>query len=172
MGRLKVNEQRILVVSIETAVDAVLELDRTHGGKLSTGKMVEAHIEEGKQPGLVLSMVWESQDGRTSSEKKWPLSAVAAALIHYCSRANIPLPRNSTKSIELVPEGFRLTLGTRTEINSLHSQPWRISRRRVSTDASQAGAGHDDVTDAGGSGRDPIDEALDDDADESASMVA
>jgi hypothetical protein len=103
-------------------------------------------------------MVWETADARTTSEKKWPLPAVAAALIHYCALSQIPLPRNSTKSIEVVPEGFRLMLGTRTEMNSFHSQPWRISHRRPSA-PSPAETWEEDAP-------------LDDEADGSSSQVA
>ena len=172
MARVKVNELRTLVVSIDTAVDAVLELDRSHGGKLSTGRLVEACVEEGKHPGLVLSMVWESPNGRTTSEKKWPLAAVAAALIHYCSLANIPLPRNSRKSIELVPEGFRLTLGTHTELNSLHSQPLRASRRRSATQSPPEPRWDEEISNSEGSDRAGLDDPIDSADGDSDSMVA
>jgi len=55
-------------------------------------------------------------------QKHYTLPAVAAAVIHYCFRARIPLPRQSTKSIEIVADGFQLTINTLVEVLRLHGE--------------------------------------------------
>ena len=94
-------------------VDAVLELDRSHGGTLAIGKLMEARVETGAQPGLTLVVMQGSGSAAAAVQKHYTLPAVAAAVIHYCFRARIPLPRQATKSMEVVPEGFQLTIQTR-----------------------------------------------------------
>jgi len=101
-------------------VDAVLELDRAHGGSLSKGALVEARIELGAEAGLTLVVKQGCGSAATEVQRRYALTEVAAAAIHYCARARIPLPRNSTKSIGVGPEGFHLTIEVPTEVARLH----------------------------------------------------
>ncbi len=64
-------------------------------------------------------------------QKHYTLPAVAAAAIHYCFRARIPLPRQGTKSIEVVPDGFQLTINTTTEVLRLHGEVPQVSQVQV-----------------------------------------
>jgi len=41
-------------------------------------------------------------------------------VIHYCWKTRVPLPRNWSKSIEIVPEGFALALQGTVEIQRRH----------------------------------------------------
>ncbi len=45
MAKVRLQEFRQLLLPIETVVDAVLELDRSHGGTLAIGKLMEARVE-------------------------------------------------------------------------------------------------------------------------------
>jgi hypothetical protein len=122
MAKVRVQEVRKLLLPIETVVDAVLELDRSHGGTLAIGKLMEARVETGTASGLTLVVIQGSGSAAAAVQKHYTLPAVAAAVIHYCFRARIPLPRQATKSIEVVPEGFQLTIQHVTEVLRLHGE--------------------------------------------------
>ncbi len=138
MAKVRVQELRKLTLPIETVVDAVLELDRSHGGTLAIGKLMEARIEIGAAPGLTLVVIQGSGSAAAAVQKHYTLPAVAAAVIHYCFRARIPLPRQATKSIEIVGEAFQLTIQTNTEVLRLHGELPQVSQ--VEVGARPAGA--------------------------------
>jgi hypothetical protein len=120
MAKVRIQEVRKLLFSIETVVDAVLELDRSHGGTLAIGKVMEVRVESGSAAGLTLVVMQGSGGSAAAIQKHYTLPAVAAAAIHYCFRVRIPLPRQGTKSIEVVADGFQLTINTITEVLRLH----------------------------------------------------
>ena len=131
MAKVRIQEFRKLTLPIETVVDAVLELDRSHGGTLAIGKLMEARVETGTQSGLTLVVIQGSGSAAVATQKHYTLPAIAAAVIHYCFRARIPLPRQATKSIEVVPEGFELTIQTVTEVLRLHGELPQVSQVEV-----------------------------------------
>lgn len=131
MAKVRVQELRKLMLPIETVVDAVLELDRSHGGTLAIGKLMEARVETGAAPGLTLVVIQGSGSAAAVMQKHYTLPAVAAAVIHYCFRARIPLPRQATKSIEIVADGFQLTIQTTTEVLRLHGELPQVSQVEV-----------------------------------------
>jgi hypothetical protein len=133
MAKVRVQELRKLMLPIETVVDAVLELDRSHGGSLAMGKLMEARVETGAEPGLTLVVIQGSGNAAAAVQKHYGLAAVAAAVIHYCFRARIPLPRQSTKSIEIVADGFQLTIHTKLEVLRLHAELPQVSQVEVGT---------------------------------------
>ncbi|HYB65607.1 MAG TPA: hypothetical protein VEC59_10150 [Steroidobacteraceae bacterium] len=118
MPKLLIFETRRLVLPIETVVDALLELDRERGGRLSLSSITDARIEAGENPGLVLEAL--HPDALSAEQRRYSLPAIAAAVIHYCWKTKVPLPRNWTKSIEIVPEGFALALQGTVEIQRRH----------------------------------------------------
>jgi hypothetical protein len=117
--KLLIYETRRLVLPLETVVDAVLELDRERGGRLSLATITDARIEAGESPGLLLEAL--HPDTVSPERRRYSLPAIAAAVIHYCWKTKVPLPRNWTKSIEIVPEGFALALQGTVEIQRRHS---------------------------------------------------
>ena len=118
MAKVPVHEYRKLTLPLETAVDAVLELDREHGGSLARGTLAEARIEPGAEGALVLAVRYANTV--ELERRRYPPAAVAAAIIHYCWRTRIPLPRHGTKSIEVTAEGFTITIQGTTEVLRLH----------------------------------------------------
>jgi hypothetical protein len=131
MAKVRIQEVRKLLFSIETVVDAVLELDRSHGGNLANGKLTEVRVETGSAPGLTLVVMQGSGGSAAAIQKHYTLPAVAAAAIHYCFRARVPLPRHGTKSIEVVPGGFQLTINNVTEVLRLHGDVPETSQVEV-----------------------------------------
>jgi hypothetical protein len=122
MANVSIHEVRQLVFSIETVVDAVLELDRSHGGALSISELVEVHVDGGEVPGLRLQVTRGSGASATSVETHYTPTAIAAAVMSYCFRARIPLPRQGTKRIDMVPDGFQLTITSTVEVLRLHGE--------------------------------------------------
>jgi hypothetical protein len=131
MPKVRLQEVRKLTLPIETIVDAVLELDRAHGGSLAHGKLSEVRVETGDDPGLTLVVVQGSGAAAAAVEKRYNLIAVAAAAIHYCSRLHIPLPRQGAKSIEILDEGIQLTIQTVTEVPRMHGEVPEVSKVRL-----------------------------------------
>ena len=148
MAKVRIQEIRKLLLPVETVVDAILELDRSHGGALAGAKLAEVRVETGADPGLSLVLVQGSGNAATTLEKHFTLPAVAAAAIHYCFRARIPLPRQGTKSIEITPEGFQLTIQTVTEVLRLHGEVPKISHVERAAAPESGQSPHEAIGDA------------------------
>lgn len=118
MPKVLIYESRRLILPLETVVDAVLDLDRERGGRLSMATVTDARIQEGEQAALILEV--QAPDAVAPERLDYPLPAVAAAVIRYCWKNKVPLPRNWTKTIDIVPEGFALSLQGSVEINRRH----------------------------------------------------
>ncbi|HEY4211743.1 MAG TPA: hypothetical protein VGM84_09705 [Steroidobacteraceae bacterium] len=108
MATLTISESRRLVIPLETAVDAVLQLDWEHGGRLADLTLTEVRVEAGDPPALLLSV--QRPDVPSPEIRKFSLPAVAAAIISLCRKNKIPLPHSWPKKLEIVPEGFALSL--------------------------------------------------------------
>jgi hypothetical protein len=114
MATIHIRESRRIVLPLEAAVDAVLQLDWEHGGWLAEAPMTEARVEAGESPRLVLC--FKRADSLEPETREYSLPAVAAAIVHLCVKARIPLPRWQ-KRIAVVPEGFELILEGTVEIS-------------------------------------------------------
>ncbi|HUN25320.1 MAG TPA: hypothetical protein VMU67_03360 [Steroidobacteraceae bacterium] len=140
MAKLPLHEFRRLTLPIETAVDVVLELDSEQGGSLAHGTLVEAQIETEPEAGLVV--VARRRGSETPERRKFTLPAIAAALIRYCWKCRIPLPRAGSKRIDITPEGFVFTIEGTVEVVRRHGalpQP-RPAIAAVPTPATEPGA--------------------------------
>lgn len=118
MPKVLIYESRRLILPLETVVDAVLDLDRERGGRLSMATVTDARIQEGEKAALILEV--QAPEAVAPERLEYPLPAIAAAVIRYCWKNKVPLPRNWTKTIDIVPEGFALSLQGSVEINRRH----------------------------------------------------
>ncbi len=118
MARVQLHETRKLVLPLDTAVDAVLELDCEQGGALAFGTILSAQIESEPEPGLKL--IVQRRGTETSESRKFELPILAAAFIRYCWKCRIPLPRHGAKRIEIGPEGFIFTIEGTVEVVRRH----------------------------------------------------
>jgi hypothetical protein len=148
MAKVRIQEVRKLLLPVETVVDAILELDRSHGGTLASAKLLEVRVETGADPGLSLVLLQGSGNDAAAVEKHFTLPAVAAAAIHYCFRARIPLPRQGIKSIEVMPEGYQLTIQTVTEVPRLHAEVSKISHVERAAPVESGPEPHEAIGDA------------------------
>jgi hypothetical protein len=118
MAKVPVHELRKLILPLETAVDAVLELDSEQGGSLAFGLIVEAQVESEPEPGLALAV--QRRGSETVERRKFALPVLAAAFIRYCWKCRIPLPRHGSKRIEIAPDGFVFTIEGSVEVIRRH----------------------------------------------------
>jgi hypothetical protein len=118
MAKVPVHELRKLTLPLETAVDAVLELDSEQGGSLAFGAIVEARIESEPEPGLAITV--QRRGSEATERRKFTLAILAAAFIRYCWKCRIPLPRQGSKRIEIAPDGFIFTIEGSVEVIRRH----------------------------------------------------
>ena len=119
MAKVSIREVRQLILPVETAVDAVLQLDRDRGGVLALGTMLGAQVDATDEPGMVLSV---RLSGTGDIEhRRFTLPEIAAAIINYCWQARIPLPRHGSKTLEVVSGGFTFTVETNTQLPRRHA---------------------------------------------------
>lgn len=128
MAKVSIHEVRRLVLPIETVVDAVLLFDRERAGALAHAAVVEAKVASGDDAGLVLSV--RIAGSEAIEQRKFALPALAAAIIHYCWIARIPLPRQGAKKLEVVPEGFAFTIESTLQLPRRHD-PAPVLRRHT-----------------------------------------
>lgn len=128
MAKVSIHEVRRLVLPIETVVDAVLLFDRERAGALAHAAVVEAKVASGDDAGLVLSV--RIAGSEAIEQRKFALPALAAAIIHYCWIARIPLPRQGAKKLEVVPEGFAFTIESTLQLPRRHD-PAPVLRRHA-----------------------------------------
>jgi hypothetical protein len=145
MAKLPIHETRRLVLPLETAVDAVLELDREYGGTLAHGTIVKAYVESDAAPGLMLEVRTAADLG--VERRRFTLPAIAAAFINYCWKARIPIPRSGTKRIEVVPEGFAITIECHTEVVRRHGEVPKAAKKRAASAAVPEAAAEDGLAD-------------------------
>jgi hypothetical protein len=120
MAKVPVHELRKLTLPLETAVDAVLELDSEQGGSLAFGAIVEAQIESDPEPGLVIAV--QRRGSEATERRKFTLPILAAAFIRYCWKCRIPLPRHGSKRIEVGSDAFIFTIEGSVEVIRRHGQ--------------------------------------------------
>lgn len=127
MSKVSIHEVRKLVLPLATVVDAVLLFDRDRAGELVQATILEAKVaSDSDQPGLVLTL--RNTGSEAVESRRFALPAVAAAIIHYCWIARVPLPRQGTKTLEIVPEGFAFSIESTLQLPRRHD-PSPVQRR-------------------------------------------
>ncbi|MDE2051733.1 MAG: hypothetical protein KGJ72_12020, partial [Gammaproteobacteria bacterium] len=61
-------------------------------------------------------------EGGQVSERRYSLPVVAAAIVNYCLTMRVPIPRNSTKSIQVLVDGVALVLENTVMLQSRHEE--------------------------------------------------
>lgn len=108
MSQVTIQEIRKLVLSLETLLEIVIDFDRANGGSLWKSSIELVEILKGSEMGLAVTV---ATPGSTAPEiRKFDYAKLAAATIHYCRKARIPLPKNGTKTLEVVPQGIAFTV--------------------------------------------------------------
>ena len=122
MANTLIHESRRLQFPLDTLVDALIELEIKQGHWPPRTTVVGANIanSEGNDTGVVLSV--HRPEGGAVVERRYSLSMIAAAIVNYCLTLRVPIPRKSTKSIQLLPDGVALLLENTLMLQSRHEE--------------------------------------------------
>jgi hypothetical protein len=117
-----IHESRRLQFPLDTLVDALIELEIKQGHWPPRTTVVGASIanSDGSDGGVVLSV--HRPEGGAVIERRYSRSMIAAAIVNYCLTLRVPIPRKSSKSIQLLPDGVALVLENTVMVQSRHEE--------------------------------------------------
>jgi hypothetical protein len=110
MSRLTLQDSRRLKFTVPALLDAALTFDREHNGWLWRASDHSLLLDTG---GTGAVTIQARKAGATAFETVNRSPAwVAAALLHYCFKRRIPIPRQGTKTISVLPDGVAMLVET------------------------------------------------------------
>jgi hypothetical protein len=117
-----IHETRRLQFPLDTLVDAIIELEDKQGHWPPKATVVGASIVNSgdEDAGVVLSI--HRPEGGEIIERRYSLSMIAAAIVNYCLTVRVPMPRNSTKTIQVLADGIVLMLENTVMLQSRHEE--------------------------------------------------
>lgn len=120
MANNLIHESRRLQFPLDTLVDALIELENKQGQWPPKTTVVGASIDNSgtNEAGVILSI--HRAEGGEVIERRYSLSKLAAAMVNYCLTMRVPIPRNSTKSIQFVGDGVTLLLENTVILQTRH----------------------------------------------------
>ena len=120
MANNLIHESRRLQFPLDTLVDALIELENKQGQWPPKATVVGASIDNSgtNEAGVVLSV--HRAEGGEVIERRYSLSKLAAAMVNYCLTMRVPIPRNSTKSIQFLDDGVALLLENTVILQTRH----------------------------------------------------
>lgn len=105
MTNVLMHDSRRLVLPLDTMVDVLIEFDRAHKRWPERATPENARLVPS---GVVVSVRQSGQDAAT--ERSYSLSIIAAAIIHYCAKMRVPVPKNASKSVTVTSDGITMIL--------------------------------------------------------------
>ncbi len=124
MANTLIHESRRLLLPFDAVVDALIELDIKHGRWPAGAQLAEVSTVDGDDEsarGVVMSI---RVPGKTEvAQRTYLLPTIAAAIVNYCLTMRVPMPRSSTKTIQIVPEGIALQLENTLMLQRRHVEP-------------------------------------------------
>lgn len=122
MANTLIHETRRLQFPLDTLVDALIELEDKQGHWPSKATVVGASIDNSgdADAGVILSI--HRMEGDAVTERRYSLSRVAAAMVNYCVTMRVPIPRNSSKSIQILGDSVALMLENTVMLQSRHEE--------------------------------------------------
>lgn len=122
MANTLIHESRRLQFPLDTLVDALIELEDKQGHWPSRTTVVGASIDNSDDNNAAIVLSIHRPEGGAVVERRYSLSMVAAAIVNYCLTMRVPIPRNSTKSIQVLADGVALVLENTVILNSRHEE--------------------------------------------------
>jgi hypothetical protein len=119
MSTVLIHESRRLVFPLDTVVDAVIALEKEHGRWPAQAKITSVKLSRSSG----LTVVLAAAPKMPPDERRYSQATIAAAVIRYCLRMRVPMPRNATKSVQIAAEGFELALETKLFLQRQHAEP-------------------------------------------------
>lgn len=125
-GKLVLRDVRKVFFDRDAVLEVVLTFDREQGGWFHRGSGFELSVEP-EGAGAVTLTVQRPQDDQRETVHRAP-SWVAGAMVFFCWRSHIPLPRRGRKSLEPDEHGITLVIESDiTVIRSYTKPPARIT---------------------------------------------
>ncbi len=154
MDTTVIHESRRLLLPFDTVVDALIELEMKHGRWPAEAELVGVSLRDGGPQGersIVLSV--RPSRHEQPAQRTYALPLIAAAIVNYCMKLRVPMPRSSTKTIDILPEGIALQLDNTLKLPRQHPEAPEVSIEAVPAGeaAEVDGAAAPAVTDAGSS---------------------
>ena len=122
MANTLIHETRRLKFPLDTLVDALIELEDKQGHWPSKATVVGASIDNSGHGDATVVLSIHLSAGGDVAERRYSLPLVAAAMVNYCVTMRVPIPRNSTKSIQLLADGVALVLENTVMLQSRHEE--------------------------------------------------
>lgn len=140
MANTLIHENRRLQFPLDTLVDALIELENKQGHWPPKATVVGASIDNsgGDNAGVVLSI--HRPEGGEVIERRYSLAMIAAAIVNYCLTVRVPIPRNSTKSIQVLADGVALVLENTVMVQTRHEELSTLPAGSVNTVATAPAA--------------------------------
>jgi hypothetical protein len=117
-----IHENRRLQFPLDTLVDALIELEDKQGHWPPKATVVGASIDNSgdDNAGVILSI--HRAEGGEVTERRYSLPMIAAAIVNYCLTVRVPIPRKSTKSIQVLADSVALVLENTVMLQSRHEE--------------------------------------------------
>ena len=101
-----ITERRQIVFSNQMLIQALAEFDRDHERKFLPGKAITCTVSGDEQVRAVLSFGTLAEPDQSSIEIE--TNRLAAALLRYCMKHRIPIPRRAKKVLRATGDGVSL----------------------------------------------------------------
>jgi hypothetical protein len=131
-----IHEHRRLQFPLDTLVDALIELENKQGHWPSKATVVGASVDNSGDSDASVVLSIHRPEGGDVVERRYSLPMVAAAIVNYCLTVRVPIPRNSTKSIQVLADGVALVLENTVMLQSRHEELSTLPAGSVQTVAS------------------------------------
>jgi hypothetical protein len=134
-----IHENRRLQFPLDTLVDALIELEDKQGHWPPKATVVGASIDNSGDDGACVVLSVHRPESGEVGERRYSLSMLAAAMVNYCVTMRVPLPRNSTKTIQVLADGVALMLENTVILQSRHGALSTLPAGSVQPAASRTG---------------------------------
>lgn len=122
MANTLIFENRRLQFPLDTLVDAIIELEDKTGHWPSKATVVGAAIDNSGEGEAAVVLSIHRAEGGEVIERRYSLAMLAAAMVNYCVTMRVPMPRNSTKSIQVLADGVVLVLENNVMLQTRHEE--------------------------------------------------
>ena len=115
MSAVTIKESRLLLLPLETVLEALVHFDRRSNGPLSRGEVLQADFVTDPSNGDTIEVAVR-MPGSDIEWRRYDFGAITAAIISFCGAKRIPLPLSGVKSIALTKEGISFSIENQVNI--------------------------------------------------------
>jgi len=109
MSAVTIKESRLLLLPLQTVLEALVHFDRRSNGPLSRGEVLQADFLTDPNSGDAIEVALRMPGGDIEW-RRFDFGVVTASIISYCRAKRIPLPLSGVKSVALTKEGISFSI--------------------------------------------------------------